>query len=179
MISFKQFIIETPIEHITIKHPHLCTESEINGFAELLYKGGEVDSTGLVDRIKTAYLLAFLKIDDKLVGIRALKKPNDTYRNYVSKNSNIKLDIHSFPFELGWSFILEEFRGNAHSYKLGKHLIDAVSHEGVFSTTRTNNIAVHKVLIRLGFVRKGKEWKSKLGNNNLCLFVKDKTIKEN
>lgn len=72
-----------------IANPRLCTESELAMFCELVRQGGEVASDGLEARIKAAKALVFLKVNNTVVGVAALKVPSTAYRNSVFRKASV------------------------------------------------------------------------------------------
>lgn len=154
-----------------VKEPSSCTGAELSGFVDFVVAGGEVAPGGLLGRVKRAGLLSFLRLDGQLIGVAGLKKPSANHRTEVSVGSGVELTTPDFGLELGWVFVAAEARGGM-SILLCRPLIAAAETEGIFATSRTNNLAMHSTLSKLGFVRMGCEWPSALGADTLCLLVK-------
>lgn len=70
---------------VIIKWPSECSEGEIKDFFLFVKKSGEVSLYGLKDRIRRARCLAFYYEEDELIGIVGLKRPNENYKNRISR----------------------------------------------------------------------------------------------
>jgi hypothetical protein len=154
----------------TVKTPDACAPPELNDFVSFVLAGGEVTPTGLLGRVQRAHSLAFLRSRECLIGVAGLKRPSDNHRNEVSVGSGVNLQT-LFPLELGWVFVLPSARGGKSSALCGP-LLEATANLGIFATSRSGNIAMHKTLEKYGFARVGKEWPSGQNPDNLCLFTR-------
>ena len=157
---------------IAAKVPGDCSADEICGFVALVEQGGEVASGGLQKRVMAAANLAFLRSDGTLAGVAALKHPNETYRARVASASGTPLPQESFPYELGWVFIATEARGNGYAQPLSQAALALAGVHGVFATSRTDNVAMHRALAKLGFVASGSAYPSQHGGHHLQLFTR-------
>lgn len=154
----------------TVKTPDGCTPSELEDFVSFVLAGGEVTPIGLSKRVQRAHSLAFLFSGKCLIGVAGLKRPSDNHRDEVSAGSGINLQ-RLFPLELGWVFVLPSARGGKSSALCGP-LLETTTNAGIFATSRSGNIAMHKTLERYGFTRVGKEWPAGQNPDNLCLFIR-------
>jgi hypothetical protein len=145
---------------------------EIDDFVAFVLAGGEVNAAGLKERVVAAPQLAFLRENDCLLGVGGLKHPSTNHRKEVERGSRSDLSTQSFPFELGWVFILPTARNRKLSFPLCRALVSAANAHGIFATSRTSNIGMHRTLEKLGFVRSGFEWPSRLAGENLALFIR-------
>ncbi len=157
---------------IVAKAPSSCSAAEISVFVGLVTAGGEVASGGLEQRVRDAAQLAFLHSAGQLAGIAALKNPNSTYRNRVATGSGVALPYDSFPYELGWVFVVPEARGSGHAHHLSQAVVALAESHGVFATSRTDNPPMHHVLVKLGFVQTGEAYASQHGEHHLQLFTR-------
>ncbi|HTQ13444.1 MAG TPA: GNAT family N-acetyltransferase [Rhizomicrobium sp.] len=154
------------------KAPAKCSPPERAEFAALVLKGGEVNPKGLQARISRAAQLVFLKQDNKLQGIAAIKRPLDGYRISVSGKSGVALPSAQFPYELGWVFVEPPARGNGYSHALVKCALAPLAHTGLFATSRSDNAPMHRTLCAFGFVAQGKTYRSMRKGHDLKLFVR-------
>lgn len=155
----------------TIRTPNACTPFELQEFLSFVLKGGEVSPIGLLKRIQRAHTLAFLYSNKNIIGVAGLKWPSINHCHELSINSGIILH-KIFPLELGWVYILPSARGGKLSNVLCRSLIEASANSGIFATSRSSNIAMHKTLGNHGFIQVGKEWLSQQSSDNLCLFTR-------
>lgn len=158
---------------VITKEPSACSQTELDDFRSLVLAGGEVTARGLEAHIGNARLLIFLLKDTCLIGIAALKSPRQKYKNGVFQKAHATARPNDFPIELGWVFIIPSARGGGLSYKLVKTAVDASKGCGIFATSRTTNVAMHKALVAHGFVNNGQAYASKRTNHELVLFVRD------
>jgi len=128
-------------------------------------------AAGLSTRVKRAHSLAFLRSGKCLIGVAGLKFPSENHRDEVSNGSGVGISERDFPLELGWIFVLPSARGGK-SYALCDPLIEAAAGSGIFATSRSGNIAMHKTLKKFGFTRIGKDWPSGQNPDNLWLFTR-------
>ena len=161
------------IKVIVTKTPSECLASELQDFAALVLAGGEVTADGLEARIKNAEALLFLQHDGCLKGIAAVKNPENSYKEGVFKKADAIEKAGQFPFELGWVFVLPSSRGAGFSHKLVEAALAVTQGRAIFSTSRTDNTPMHKVLEKHGFSCHGKAYASTRGNQQLVLFVRN------
>ena len=150
---------------------------QMTRFAELVARGDEVDSVRLVQRIKSqGQWLACYVVEERLIGVGAVKRPLATYRTKVSAGSGVDLRQEDYPFELGWIFVDETFRRKGLSRAMCEALLALVSDSGIFATTRIDNEAMGRSLERLGFGRAGTPYKSLRGQYSLQLWLRPLNI---
>ena len=66
---------------IFLRVPAECSGRELKALESLVKLGGEVNPNGLRNRIENAHFLAWVTEDGgEIVGVAALKKPNENYR---------------------------------------------------------------------------------------------------
>jgi len=157
------------------KRPFDCSKIEIKMFMDLVIKAGEVEPEGLEDRVKRAEKLIFMWEDNgELIGVAAVKRPNEKYKKRVFSKAQSKEDPQSFSFEIGWIVIDERFRGQHLSRDLLDIALQITEGHKVFATTRTNNLAMQKTNKRYGLNPNGKPYPTsrKDRNYDLTLFLK-------
>lgn len=155
----------------TTNSTHPYTSAEVDAFAELVLTGGEVGAEGLVERIRRAQALLFLREDDQLLGVAALKRPNANYRLSVFEKAQVAVNDPKYPLELGWVYVVPKGRGRGLSHSLVQAAVKHANGTGIFATSRADNNAMHKSLMAASFVRHGCEYRSGRGNYKLVLFT--------
>jgi hypothetical protein len=161
------------MQTVVARSPESFSAQEIEDFVAFVLAGGEVTSQRLKERVTRAKCIAFLRIGQCLTGVAGLKRPEPAYRSRVQKGAKFSLSQESFPYELGWVFILPSARGGKLSLPLCQPVVAAASASGVFATSRTKNKGMHATLEKLGFGCVGSAWASKQNEDNLMLFVKN------
>lgn len=159
-------------EVITVRKPSECSSAELQKFADLILMGGEVTAAGIDVRIKKAEALVFLVQDGDLKGIAAVKNPDKTYKNGVFQKAQASVQANEFLIELGWVFVLPSSRNSGFSHKLVDAALTVTSGRAIFSTSRSDNIPMHRVLNAHGLSCHGRVYASSRGNQNLVLFIK-------
>lgn len=153
------------------KRPVDCSPVEIEAFCELVRKGDEVDPNGLEVRVRTAWLLAFGSLDDSLVAVAGIKRPDGGYRAGVFRKSEGGLDPQDFPVELGWLMVAEKVRRQGFGRRTMDSLLGSLA-QNVYTTSRRTNGGMHGLLTAYGFERVGAPWRSDRGAYDLVLHVK-------
>lgn len=156
---------------LLVKSPGDCSNLDIELFIAFVRAGGEVSVQGLTERVRSAAALVFVRVNGNVVGVAALKQPQATYRRRVSSESGAPLTAAEFPYELGWVYVSPESRGNGLSCLLSRAAIAASNGAGVFATSRTDNVAMHRSLGKVGFVPVGKTYVSGRSKHSLQVFV--------
>src|SRR5690606_42007400 len=94
------------------------------------------------------------------------------YRARVASASGDVLPQELFPYELGWVFVAQEVRGNGYAQPLSQAALSFAGTCGVFATSRTDNPALHRTLVHLGFVQSGSAYPPQHGGHHLQLFTR-------
>lgn len=157
---------------LTAKSPGACTTIEIGAFIAFVRAGGEVSNQGLAERIRGAATLVFAHIDGSLVGVAALKQPQASYRRRVTSESGALIPVTEFPYELGWVYVLASARGKGISHLLSHAALAESKGAGVFATSRTDNVAMHRSLAKVGFIATGQPYVSGRGKHSLQVFIR-------
>ncbi|MCD9092174.1 MULTISPECIES: GNAT family N-acetyltransferase [Pseudomonas] len=164
------------MNQIDLKSPCECSDYEIDDFMRLVTEGCEVAVGGLRKRVMAAKHLVFLRTDGQLVGVAAMKNPHDGYRLRVANASGVPLVKQEFPYELGWVFVVPAARGNGYAHALAKAAVTHVNKNGIIATSRTDNLAMHRILIHLEFTPSGSTYCSTLDNYKLQLFLRESRV---
>jgi len=158
---------------VTPKAPKDCSDVEIGDFVSFVLAGGEVVAQVLEVRVRRAERISFLRDNSCLLGVAGLKHPSHNHRSEVSHWSGVALPEETYPFELGWVFILPSARGRKLSLPLCAPLAEAAGLRGTFATSKTDNRGMHTTLQKLGFVQAGTPYKSPHGDHRLQLFLRE------
>jgi GNAT superfamily N-acetyltransferase len=159
------------MDQIEAKRPSECSQEEFQNFVSLVREGGEVDERNLETRARASHRLFFLTERNCLIGVAALKNPSGTYRQSVFQKANVSISDAAYPLELGWVFVSPNSRGKGLSYKLVDAAVSVAEGEGVFSTSRLDNIPMHKALEAHGLSRHGSAYASRREGQQLILFL--------
>lgn len=154
-----------------IKTPTDCSQEELSTFEKLVLEGGEVASRGLSGRIKSAYKLIFIELNNECVSVGALKCPNKNYKNKVFLKSGMAAESASYQYELGYLYTSPKSRGNGIGSFLMKSVCNALNGHSCFATTRENNKVIHHLFSKASFSRLGVAYKSDQGDYFLGLFA--------
>lgn len=157
---------------IVSKSPDKCSTDELRKFLDLVLEGGEVTPVGLEARIRKAEKLIFSIEGDCLIGIAAVKKPDQSHKQTLFQKARARTNSEQFLFELGWIFVLPSSRGAGVSHTLVEAALVASDNKGIFATTREDNIPMKKVLISHGFLPHGETYPSNSGKNRIGLFLR-------
>lgn len=157
---------------LIVKPPSNCSSIEIGAFIAFVRAGGEVSVQGLPERIRGAAALVFARVESLVIGVAALKQPQASYRCRVSSESGTPLSAAEFPYELGWVYVSPELRRKGLSLLLSQAALAESKGAGVFATSRTDNIAMHRLLAKLGFESTGNPFTSGRGKHSLQVFVR-------
>jgi hypothetical protein len=154
------------------KSPSEFSSDEVDEFKQAVLEGGEVDSLGLRDRLMSARTLVLLREAEKLAAVAALKSPVPAYRTRVSVSAGVEIAVAQYPFELGWVYVYPFARGRKYSHTVSRGALSKSDGRGVFATSRADNVAMHATLRRLGFEPAGTSYRSRLGDQELQLFLR-------
>lgn len=154
---------------IYLDRPSSFSAPEIDDFLAFVLAGGEVTRRGLRERVRNASHIAFARQKKCLIGVAGLKHPADSYRRAVEGSAGFTLPAETFPYELGWIFVLPSARRRGLSTTLCRSLVGCAERRGIFATSR--DPFMQRALERAGFRRVGREWYSKKNRARLALFV--------
>ncbi|MCX0444402.1 GNAT family N-acetyltransferase [Aeromonas veronii] len=158
---------------IYVKVPTECSAGELHAFEKLIKLGGEVSQNGLLNRIKNAHFIAFASNENgEIVGISALKRPIEGYRNAVFHKSKSKEEDQKYEAELGWVFVMKEFREKGLGSKLVEILLSIKTVKNVYATAREHNEKISSMLKKFEFIQSGVPYPSTEGDYALVLYIK-------
>ena len=151
--------------------PSDCTAQALADFEKLVIEGGAVNPQGLVQRIRKASRLLFLRAsDDQLVGVGALKHPRAAYRSKVFADAQATASADEYPVELGWVVVTQSHQGRRLSTRIVGELLPFVKNENIFATTRADE-RVLSFAFDCGFRINGKPFPSGHGYD-LVLYLR-------
>jgi GNAT superfamily N-acetyltransferase len=152
--------------------PSDCTAQALADFEKLVIEGGAVNPQGLVQRIREASRLLFLRAsDDQLVGVGALKHPRAAYRIKVFADARATASADEYPVELGWVVVTQSHQGRRLSTRIVGELLPFVKNENIFATTRADE-RVLSFAFDCGFRINGKPFPSGHGYD-LVLYLRN------
>lgn len=155
---------------LTSKRPIDCSLAEIEAFCRLATAAGEVDPDGLSARVRNARLLAFDYRDEQIVGISALKVRPVHYRKGIFRKARSRAIVDAYPYEVGWVFVAEAWRGNHLSRPLVDAALAGASGEGAYATSRQSKVAMHRTLRNVGFSIDGEPYQSERHRDDVVLL---------
>ena len=155
-----------------IEPPGNCSPDQLDAFAELVLKGGQIRAIGLRETDNRAHWLGFHYEDDELAAIAALKRPTENYRDKVFRKAKASFPAGGFVAELGWVFTRPEFRGRGISHRLLQRLLEKAGQDNLFATTRGDNRWMQRLLQSLGFQPAGWPFPGTKGAHLLRLWVR-------
>jgi GNAT superfamily N-acetyltransferase len=158
--------------NVTLREPTACSSAESAAFRDLVVQGDEVDPDGLEGRIQKAKALVFGTCDDLLVGVAAVKCQERNYRHGIFQKAGISDLAGRYVYELGWIFVVPEFRGKGFSVALVEKSLASFGAENVYSTSKTSNTPMHRTLLKFGFSAEGNPWRSKRGPYDLAMYLR-------
>jgi len=161
---------------VVAKPPSFFSEGELQDFISMVRAGGEVGGKSLEDNVRGAERLVSVRRGECLVGVAALKRPRDDYRQDTQTKSGVDLAKTSFPFEFGYLFVLPSARRMGYAKKLSAAALAETEDIGVFATVRTSNKEMLAFIPTLGFAKRGKPYASRRGRYQLQVFVKEPTV---
>ena len=76
-----------------------------------------------------------------------------------------------FALELGWVYLAPQHRRKGRSCDQVEAALNSAEKQMVFATSRTDNEAMHRTLLKSAFSKEGKPYRSGMGEHSLELFV--------
>lgn len=140
-------------------------------FRALVRKSGEVSLTTLTGLVSTAFAVGYVRVDERLIAVGGLKRPNADYRAKVFRKAKVA-DPGRYPYELGWLFVEDGHRGKGLASELTFALTDRLGDAKAYATSLTTNSRMHNTLKKAGFKRVGEQYESSRAGLELALFVR-------
>ena len=156
----------------SILSPSDCTPQALADFEKLVLEAGTVDPQGLIQRIRDASRLLFLRESNgQVVGVGALKHPLLSYRSKVFAKAQATAASDEYKIELGWVTVAKSHQGRGLSRRIIGQLISFAENENLFATTRADARAM-PFAAEHGFKPAGKPYPSGRGYD-LVLYLRD------
>ena len=161
----------------SILSPSDCAPQALADFENLVTKYGTVDPEGLMQRIREASRLLFLReLNGRLIGVGALKRPQLSYRSKVFAKARASTPPDEYRVELGWVAVAKSHQGRGLSRRIIGQLISLAESENLFATTRADAQA-RRFAADHGFKRAGKPYPSGRGYD-LVLYLRNAIEKD-
>jgi GNAT superfamily N-acetyltransferase len=155
-----------------LKSPVDCSKEERDHFRDIILEAGEVEETGLDNRIARAEALVLLRLGAATIGVGALKIPNKDYARKLFSRANAKNEPSAFGLEIGWIVVERAYRGHFFSRQIVEALVARADGRRIYATSVSTRIPMHKAPAACGFVRDGVDWQSqRRPDEKLFLFV--------
>lgn len=156
-------------KNCVVKNATEFSKEEKSKFKKIVLSMGEVSEKSFDGLMAKNPIILFYPNTNKIEAVGALKIPYSSYKAKVFSKSKTDYNLTDFKYELGWIVSLNKKKG------IGKLITKVLSDEriNIYSTVRVENIGMNKILKSLGFEKSGIEYKSKRGNYNNSLYVKN------
>jgi len=157
-------------ENYVIKNANEFSIKEKYKFKEIVLSMGEVSENTFDGLIEKNPIILFYPNTNEIEAVGALKIPHKRYKTKVFNKSKTEFESTEFEYELGWIVSLNQEKG------IGKLVTKLLSEfkPKIYSTVRTKNIGMNKIMNSLGFEKTGIEYKSERGNYYNFLYLKNK-----
>lgn len=165
-------MVEPQSFRIELLEPDSCLPERLAEFRQLVLEGGQVARQSLPGLLERATALAFVLLEDSVVGVGALKRPNPSYRNNVFAKAKSSLAPAKFDFELGWIYLTPSARSKRLTTPMVKSLLRYAKGRPVYATSRVNKIEMHASLEHSGFTREGSLYPSQEDATDIQLFIR-------
>lgn len=158
---------------IVVRPPNAFTAEDKTAFKELVGKDKQVNKETLPKLVEDAHLLAFLHIDNVLVGTHAIKN-NPDYWTGLEEKAGVTLPAADYFGEVGYMHIAEAHRGAGLGKLLELATIAAAKGRGLFCTIQSKNVSSRRLVESFGFKQVGKPWPSQEaeGKDVVNLYVR-------
>jgi hypothetical protein len=155
-------------ENYVIKNATEFSAEEKNKFKEIVLSMGEVSENTFDGLMEKNPIILFYPNTNNIEAIGALKIPNKSYKTKVFNYSKTESKSTDYEYELGWIVSLKQKKG------IGKLITKVLSEfkPKIYSTVRTENVGMNKIMNSLGFEKAGIEYKSERGDYNNYLYIK-------
>ncbi|PBB23275.1 MULTISPECIES: GNAT family N-acetyltransferase [unclassified Mesorhizobium] len=158
---------------LVVRPPSAFSSIERNAFVELVKKDPQVNKASLPGLVEQAHFLAFLYIEEKLVGTHAIKN-NRPYQRRLegADRAGVKLPDSEYFAEVGYLHIAEGHRGARLGNLLALGIFAAVKGRGLFATIQSKNLPSRRLFERYGFLQVGKSWQSGQKDDQVSLYIR-------
>ena len=142
-LNERQVDAQSPDYEVEVRAPADTPALLRQQFMALVLRGGEVRKDTLPDLVDNALVIGFAWVDQTLAAVGGVKRPNVGYRAGVFAKAGLS-DPGRYPYELGWVFVEERFRGLGIARRLTAKLVQCREESPVYATSRVDNTACTK-----------------------------------
>jgi GNAT superfamily N-acetyltransferase len=157
---------------ICLKQPSILTQEEFDKIRLLVLEGGETDPNFIEDRLCCSALISFVIEEKQIIAVAILKVPDPLYRHRIFEQAQSPEIENMYNYELGYIFVLPDFRGKKISSKLCDLVCGTSSLYGTFATVRQNNNAMRRILEKNHFSITGTGYLNQKKTDYLLLYVR-------
>jgi hypothetical protein len=147
------------------------SREELTALVNLIAQGGEVSAELVLHNLAKSPLVVSAFVQQRAVGVVALKIPNSSYREKVFHSAGTPELLNRFKLEVGYAFVEPTMRNAG----IGIQILQVMRSKmppGVFATTRENNTTINTMLRFAGFKETGERYASTRGDYKLILWTK-------
>lgn len=154
------------------KKPSEIFPNELEEIIKIISEYRDMSKDEIRSRILNSECIFIAKDNDKIVGTVSVKVPNDIISDNAFIKSGSEYKYGEFQFELGYLYVLEEYRNRGIAYNLEKMLCSTYKDYNIFAITNENNNISISLKLKLGFIQTGNKFKDRKSDNYLKLFIK-------
>lgn len=159
---------------IVTARPSDLASDKIKQFVKFVADYGDIPNKEYIGPgVRSARELFHYFVDDKLVGVAAIKRPQDRYRAKTFKKAGSLRRPELFNFELGYIAVHPDYRCKGIGTRLIKAALETIQDQPIFATSKEVNDKIHRRLEKHGFVREGKSYEPEKGDYRLILFLRE------
>lgn len=157
---------------IIIRQPNGCSAIELEAFVAVAVKGEEVEWQDIQRGARRAVALLWMEEGGVPFAVAALKMPFINYKQRVFRKAGILEEHGKFSLELGYIYVEDAQRGNGYGPMFVQEAIRLYGRDGIYATTRTDNVRMQDILKENGFSAAGAAYLSSRNDSRLLLFIR-------
>ncbi len=154
-----------------IRRPQDCSKALLDRFTKIVLSGGEMNERMVRGGIPYAEVLLLSTIDEKLVGVSALKFPRESYLKHLYQSAGTPQMYNPFSIEECWISVLPQYRrqGVWHNNRItrAKYLTNRPYH----SVRRVSNPNIKALSKETCYEQAGKDFYSDILDETVKLMV--------
>lgn len=143
--------------HYIIKRYEQCTGNELSIFEDFSAKARGKTPSNLKSIIRRCLYLGFAYHADIIIGIAGIKVVPESKSWELAESVQ---DRHNYPYEIGFMYVVPEYRGQGINTSLVDLLLPLVDNQGVFLVTASENNIVINSFLKRGFTPAGQPYGS-------------------
>ena len=133
---------------------------DIDWFINVAAKSGEVDRADVVRGCERAEYLLWIGEAAAPLSVAVLKNPKIGYKTHTFEKAQIPGSTSHYRYEFGYAFTEVPYRRRRCGERLLQESLRPTEGHKVYATARTDNDVIHRLLLRTGFERSGKDYPS-------------------